>query len=141
MKSKAPLVMMEQMVMLLVFALAAALCLQAFVQSDAQSKRSEARDQAVIQAQTAAETLRSCGGDFVRAAKLLGAEHYDEDSLMVVYAPDWTPAQGTMRYLLGAARQESAVEGLGQAQVWVRDESGDGEELFRLDIAWQEVLS
>lgn len=31
MRSKAPLVMMEQMVMLLVFALAAALCLQAFV--------------------------------------------------------------------------------------------------------------
>ena len=38
MRSKAPLVMMEQMVMLLVFALAAALCLQAFVRSDAQSK-------------------------------------------------------------------------------------------------------
>ena len=34
MRSKAPLVMMEQMVMLLVFALAAALCLQAFVRSD-----------------------------------------------------------------------------------------------------------
>lgn len=141
MKSKAPLVMMEQMVMLLVFALAAALCLQAFVQSDAQSKRSEARDQAVIQAQTAAETLRSCGGDFARAAKLLGAEHYDEDSLMIDYASDWTPAQGTMRYTLGAARQENDQDGLGRAQVWVRDESGGGEELFRLDVAWQEVLS
>ncbi|MCI9425675.1 MAG: hypothetical protein HFF30_08945, partial [Flavonifractor sp.] len=52
MRSKAPLVMMEQMVMLLVFALAAALCLQAFVRSDAQSKHSEARDRAVLQAQT-----------------------------------------------------------------------------------------
>ena len=34
MRSKAPLLLMEQMVMLLVFALAAALCLQAFVKSD-----------------------------------------------------------------------------------------------------------
>ena len=141
MRSKAPLVMMEQMVMLLVFALAAALCVQAFVRSDAQSKHSEARDRAVLQAQTVAETLRSCGGDFAQAAELLGSEQYDEDSLLLAYAPDWTPAGETMRYLLGATRQESSVEGLGRAQVWVRDESGDGAELFRLDVAWQEVLS
>ena len=44
MRSKAPLAMMEQMVMLLVFALAAALCLQAFVKSDQMSKRMEAQD-------------------------------------------------------------------------------------------------
>ena len=41
MRSKAPLILMEQMVMLLVFALAAALCLQAFVKSDSLSSRSE----------------------------------------------------------------------------------------------------
>ena len=47
MRSKAPLVMMEQMVMLLVFALAAALCLQAFVQSDLLSKDIASRDRAI----------------------------------------------------------------------------------------------
>ncbi len=36
-QSEAPLALMEQMVMLLVFALAAALCLQAFVRSDTES--------------------------------------------------------------------------------------------------------
>ena len=40
MKSRAPLALMEQMVMLLVFALAAALCLQAFVRSDNISRQS-----------------------------------------------------------------------------------------------------
>lgn len=95
----------------------------------------------MLQAQTVAETLRSCGGDFAQAAELLGSEQYDEDSLLLAYAPDWTPAGETMRYLLGATRQESDVDGLGRAQVWVRDESGDGAELFRLDVAWQEVLS
>lgn len=34
MRSKAPLVLMEQLVMVLVFALAAALCVQVFVLSD-----------------------------------------------------------------------------------------------------------
>ena len=48
MRSKAPLAMMEQMVMVLVFALAAALCLQAFVKSDRMSKEMEARDRAVV---------------------------------------------------------------------------------------------
>ncbi len=47
MKSKAPLVMMEQMVMILVFALAAALCLQAFVLSNSLSEQGQARDQAL----------------------------------------------------------------------------------------------
>ena len=62
MKSKAPLLLMEQMVMLLVFALAAALCLQAFVKSDGLSGNSEARDRAVTLCQTAAETVRHSGG-------------------------------------------------------------------------------
>ena len=48
MRSKAPLILMEQMVMLLVFALAAALCLQAFVKSDELSARGEARDRAAV---------------------------------------------------------------------------------------------
>ena len=67
MKSKAPLMLMEQMIMLLVFALAAALCLQAFVKSEQLSSRSENRDRAVTIAQTAAETIRHCGGDMGNA--------------------------------------------------------------------------
>ena len=48
MKSKAPLVLMEQIIMLLVFALAAAICLQAFIKADALSSASANRDKAVI---------------------------------------------------------------------------------------------
>ena len=58
MRQRPPLILMEQMIMLLVFALAAALCLQAFVKSDGISKRSEARDRAVILCQNVAETLQ-----------------------------------------------------------------------------------
>ena len=46
MRSKAPLALMEQMVMVLVFALAAALCLQAFALADRISRQNAERDQA-----------------------------------------------------------------------------------------------
>lgn len=47
MRSKAPLALMEQMVMVLVFALAAALCLQAFALADRISRQNAERDQAL----------------------------------------------------------------------------------------------
>ena len=61
MRSKSPLALMEQVVMVLVFALAAALCLRVFVFSDQASERNEAVDRAVLEVQNAAETLKSTG--------------------------------------------------------------------------------
>ena len=77
MKSKSPLVMLEQLIMLLVFALAAAMCLQAFALADSQSKTTIARDAAIIEVQQAAEVIKYCGGDMERAAAILGAEGND----------------------------------------------------------------
>lgn len=96
MKSKAPLLLMEQMVMLLVFALAAALCLQAFVKSDSLSSRSEARDRAAVLCQNAAETVRHYGGDaqnaLSRAAEDLGAAYSEEFvTFSLDYDENWTP--------------------------------------------------
>lgn len=139
--------LMEELVMLVVFALAAALCLQAFVKSDQMSRRSEARDQAVALCQSAAEAVRASEGDFRRAAELLGAEQ-QEDSLRMFYGEDWQPAQPTspgaypFGYTLGAAREESGVPGLGKARVWVVDDHDEaGEVLFSLDVTWQEEVS
>ncbi|MCI8538832.1 MAG: hypothetical protein HFF18_09275 [Oscillospiraceae bacterium] len=138
MRSKAPLAMMEQMIMLLVFALAAALCLQAFVKSDALSRASEDRDRAMTLCQNAAEAVRRCQGNMEQAAALLDGARYDGAGLMADYDQDWEPAGETMRYTLGAARLDSGVNGLGKAQVWVRDEAEE-QEIFRLEVAWQEV--
>ena len=63
MRNKAPLALMEQLVMVLVFALAAALCVQALVLADNRSREMEHRDRALLEAQNAVETLKSCGGD------------------------------------------------------------------------------
>ena len=72
MRSKTPLAMMEQLLMLLVFALAALVCLQVFVFSGQTSRRNEARDRAVLEAQNAAEELKSLRGDITLAAELYG---------------------------------------------------------------------
>ena len=58
MKNKAPLTMIEQVIMLLVFTLAAALCLQAFTAANQSSKAYAARDRAATQAQSTAEALK-----------------------------------------------------------------------------------
>ena len=145
MKSTAPLLLMEQMVMLLVFALAAALCLQAFVKSDQLSLRSQARDRAVTAAQSAAEAVRHSKGDLEQTAERLGnsAPQAEPDGLLLAYDEDWNIAQDTMRYHLGIVVQDSGVPGLGKAQIWVRDETAEEAEaeLLRFDVMWQEEVA
>ncbi len=68
MRSKAPLMLMELTVMLLVLALAAALCLQAFLWADTKAKETVNQDTAARYLQNAAEVLKNCGGDYTAAA-------------------------------------------------------------------------
>lgn len=96
MKSKAPLALMEQMIMLLVFALAAAICLQAFVKSGEISRQIEERERAVFFCQTAAETILHYGGSaqnaLSAAAEDLGAYYSEEFVVFTLdYDKDWNP--------------------------------------------------
>ena len=59
MRSKAPLVRREQLVMVLVFALAAAVCLRLFVGAENIARETARRDEAVIVAQNAAQLLKA----------------------------------------------------------------------------------
>ena len=90
-KSKAPLVMLEQMVMLLVFALAAALCLQAFVKSDAASREAEARDRAANLCQSLAEMMRSGANPAEAADAVLGECQCESNTFLVPLNEDMTP--------------------------------------------------
>lgn len=137
MRSKAPLAMIEQTVMVLVFALAAALCLQVFVWCDRQSRDSAARDQAVLCAQSAAEVLKHCRGDLTQARAALGGS-LDEDSWSIGYDSLWSPVQEGASYLLTASPGDSGYPLLGQALVSV-SRADDGTQLFQLTVNWQEV--
>lgn len=133
MRSRAPLLLMEQMVMLAVFALAAALCLQAFVKSDGLSRESEARDRAAVVCQSAAEVIRHGGGDLARAAETLGGQ-YGQGLLWLDYDEDWAPDPEGV-YRLTAQGMPGEMPGLCLARVAVEGE--DGEVLFSINIAWQ----
>lgn len=137
-RSKVPLVLMEQLVMLLVFALAAAVCLRIFVFADRTSRQVQDRDRAAELVQNTAEVLQRTAGDFSRSAALLEARHWDDNNLMIDYDSEWAATGGDVRYTLRASRVPSDISLLGKAEVWCLDET-EGQELFRVEIAWQEV--
>lgn len=109
MKNRASLVFMEQLVMLLVFALCAAICLKVFAASRAQAEQARHIDHAVLIAQNMAERLKLSGGEL---------ESFSEDGYHVQISP-----------------LESGVPGLGRAELRV---SYEGAELVVLETAWQE---
>jgi len=113
MRSKASLFLMEQLVMLLVFALAAALCLNVFARSNEISLQTGRRDEAVIIAQNAAEVLK-----------------YTSDPDLAQKTADGTG------FTLEIREENSGIDGLRQAKLVVFYENS---EVFSLRTGWQEV--
>lgn len=113
MKSRTSLVLMEQLVMILVFALAAALCLQVFVKADQLSEEILRQDEAMILARNAAQLLKATGGEGDPAS-------LSRDG-----------------YRLEIRREPSGIPGLGQAEVAVLFEE---KQLVSLTVGWQEEL-
>ncbi len=124
MKSKATLTMIELLIMLPVFALAAALCLRAFATADRMSDDSAALDSAVTQCQNAAELLKGSGGDYDYAADILGGE-WDGDVLTVKCE----------EYTLHVEPAAGENELMGEADIRALDEAGG--EIFAISAAWQ----
>ena len=115
MKSKGSLQLMELLVMILVFAMAAALCLEVFVKSREISLETARRDQGVALGRNAAELLKATGGN-VEGAENLAPQDYK----------------------IEITRKSSDLEGLARAeiQVFFREEL-----VFSLETGWQEAGS
>ena len=142
MRNKAPLALMEQVVMVLVFALAAVLCIQVFVFSGQTSRRNEAQDRAVQLAQNAAEILKQTQGDHAQLSELLGAGGWwNGTGTYLNYDENWQGLDASQSdqaaYTLHVGpRALSAGGRLGHAEISV----WEGETcLFTLPVAWQEV--
>ncbi|MGC2871774.1 hypothetical protein ACDL92_00580 [Ihubacter sp. mB4P-1] len=139
MRSKAPLMMIEQMVMLLVFALAAVLCLQAFTLSQNISQQNVYRDRAVIEAQNAAEAMKSGHGDTY--FKEMEA-HIDDRGRVITYDENWNPVDTSevpaarASFILTLSYTDSEQDYLSTAVIAVC--TSDGEELFKMKVAWQD---
>lgn len=113
MRNRASLVLMEQLVMVLVFALAAALCLQVFVRAEEISLETERRDEAVRIAQNAAQLLKAGGDEEETEINLSGAG-----------------------YVVQIQKLPAELPGLEQAKIAVFYETA---ELFSLITGYQEV--
>ncbi len=126
MKNRSVLLLMEQAILLVVFALAAAVCLRLFVWADGASKQDAQRDYALFQAQNAAEEIKTAGGDLEKAAQSYGG----------------SVSQGLWRLpleegcCLQAALENSENPYLGQARVQVLGAKGDI--LAEITVRWQE---
>ena len=168
MKSKAPLALMEQMVMLLVFALAAALCMQAFVKSDEVSLSSDTKSSAALAARNVVEAIRHNGGSpeqaLKSAAAMLGGNCEGQPAtvdvgmlLYIFYDEDWKVSADADVYQLTAKAVPAEEKGLYRVTVQVsgnRDLMTGGtvaeqrispgplqepELLYELEAAWLEV--
>lgn len=137
MHSKAPLALMEQIIMLLVFALSAALCLQVFALSGRISHEMEDRAYAVTQVRNAAESIKISGGDLEKHAEIFGGKTED-GSWKAFYNEEWDPvSEENAVYTVEAVPTETENEFLGAAEISAFEKNG--KELFKLKVAWQEV--
>ena len=133
MKSKAPLTLVEQIVMVLIFAMAAAVCLEAFVFSHQYSGNLDEKAAALNEASNAAEILKSCAGDFSAAAEAYGGTT-ENGVWHVSYDKSWQPSENAY-YCLTAAAAEGEMPYLGSAGISV---TRSGEEICALRVCWQE---
>lgn len=136
MKNKAPLALMEQLIMLLVFALAAALCLQVFVNAGRISRFCEMRSHGVTVAQNAAEALKANSGDLEQCARSRGGT-WDDRIWQQGYDDCWQlTSSENAEFLLQVTLAEEQVPLLGRAEIEVK--KADGERLVGFSVSWQE---
>ena len=145
MRSKTPLALMEQLMMILVFALATAMCVQMFVLSDRLSRNNEAVSRAVLIAQNTAEEMKSRRPGF---AELFDAEDgavgFDGSVWTIAYDEQWNPigvnpetvTDLKEKYRMEITEEEATVPGLVRVRVVVRE---GADTLFEIPLAWQEV--
>lgn len=126
MKNKTFLPMLEQMIMILIFALAAAFCLQGFAAASRISKRQAVLTEAVVTVQNTAEILKSSQGDFELASELLGGIVTTEG--LQIPADD---------YVVTACTAAEEYDLLSSAKIEVMYNT---EILYELTVTWQEVL-
>ena len=133
MKSKAPLVLIEQVIMIVVFALTAAICLRMFTMAEVLSVRYEATDRAVLEAQNAAEAWKAGQTEeYLREHRA----SVNEDVSQVLFDCNWKPTE-----LMEQAEYCLQIICLPEENLYLRKAEVlvfDGEaELFRLTVAGQ----
>lgn len=133
MKNKSTLVLIEQIIMLLVFAVAATVCVRMFVTSERMSEKNAAIDRAVIEAQNAAEHLKR--GGVTELADKMGALKDGPEKWIVYYDSEWNVMTTERKDGFSLTVSYTDATNLWEADISVAS-AKDGE-LFRIRTAGQ----
>ena len=144
MKNRTLLSLIEMLIMVMVFSVAAAICLRAFVFADSNSRSGEETARAAMLAQSAAEVMQRCAGDTAEAAEMFGGHSTDEGGWEADISSEWKVTEQPAGYRLvvevadqkNSAAAASGSRLLGEATVRVLNASGD--EIFSIPVCWQE---
>ena len=137
-RGKTALFLMEQLIIVAVFALAAVLCVQVFVYAHLTAEASAAQDYAVIAAENAAEIYKACRGDLDATAAELGAEVYG-DTILKYYDNEWKgSAVRGAGYVMELTVTRPKIDYLQQAVVHIHSVD-DKKDIFSVCVAAQEV--
>jgi type II secretory pathway pseudopilin PulG len=135
--SRSTLFLIEQLVVILIFAICSAVCISIFVESYMMGHRTLEVNNAIRAAGNGAESYKASGGDAQETARVLGGINnqadYDED-LLIYYNDQWNPCEKEQAlYVLRIIRLNNPAPSLVLAEVTVS--RMDGEELFNLRVA------
>lgn len=134
MAKKTVLSLIEQTVMICVFAVAAALCLSVFVYARELSEKNGIRDFAVREVSNAAQIMRSCSGDLEKASVLLDAGECPE-GIAAGYDADFCRVDSDPEFVLRVVPVKTENKNLGSAEITFDRAS---ETVYSLNICWQE---
>ena len=137
MRKRTALFFMEQLVMLLVFSLAAASCLGIFAAASRISRQAKDQDCAVFLAQNAAELLKSRTGDLDALSEITGGS-LSADRLTVCCSRNLRQEPDGI-YLLVIRKESGENPLVGQAAITVARSDAPERILFSIKTAWQEV--
>lgn len=121
--------MIEMVVIILFFSIAAAVCTNMFAQAKAVSAQSTELTMALMEAQEAAETFKNAGGDPMAVGEKLGARE-DGEHLVAYFDEGWEQTDGQPVYSMKMDFSEE--NGLRHADISVYK---GNEEIYRIQTA------
>ena len=128
--SRSTLFLMEQLVVILVFAICSAVCVTIFVESYQMERHSLDMNYALLAAGSGAECYKASGGDTRKAAERLSDfSVFSGGAAAVYYDEDWNPCGEAGAFYVLRITPESSL----RAEITVG--KADGEEFVTLTVA------
>lgn len=88
-RSNSSLFLMEQIVVIIIFAVCASACVKIFVESYLTTVQAQAISHALLVAESGAETYKAVAGDIAQLAETLGGERQANGEADVYYNSEW----------------------------------------------------